>query len=276
MTRLTLRPSEDCRFDLVALGEVMLRFDPGDGQNRDHPHLRRFRGRRRIQRRAGTPSVLRAAYGDRHRLRRQPHRPPARGSHSSGRSRPALRRLAAVRRHRARGSQRPQFRRAGLWRPGGSRLLGPWAVGRGGDEARRRRLGRCLRTRRCALVPLRRHLRCALREHRRRRARGHAGRAPPRHDRVVRPQLPAVALEGDRRHRGGCRSRIASSSSRSTSSSGTKRISRLHSATRSTVSTSRTPASTSSPTSGSTGRYSTATPIWRSSRPRSAKRTRRR
>jgi 2-dehydro-3-deoxygluconokinase len=27
-----LRPVEDCRYDLVALGEVMLRFDPGDGR----------------------------------------------------------------------------------------------------------------------------------------------------------------------------------------------------------------------------------------------------
>jgi 2-dehydro-3-deoxygluconokinase len=26
------KPAEDCRFDLVALGEVMLRFDPGDGR----------------------------------------------------------------------------------------------------------------------------------------------------------------------------------------------------------------------------------------------------
>jgi len=29
---LSLRPAEECRFDLVALGEVMLRFDPGDGR----------------------------------------------------------------------------------------------------------------------------------------------------------------------------------------------------------------------------------------------------
>jgi 2-dehydro-3-deoxygluconokinase len=29
---LAIRSSEDCRFDLVALGEVMLRFDPGDGR----------------------------------------------------------------------------------------------------------------------------------------------------------------------------------------------------------------------------------------------------
>ena len=29
---MNLRPREECRFDLVALGEVMLRFDPGDGR----------------------------------------------------------------------------------------------------------------------------------------------------------------------------------------------------------------------------------------------------
>lgn len=32
MSLLSIRPAEDCRFDLVALGEVMLRFDPGDGR----------------------------------------------------------------------------------------------------------------------------------------------------------------------------------------------------------------------------------------------------
>jgi 2-dehydro-3-deoxygluconokinase len=29
---LAIKPAEQCRFDLVALGEVMLRFDPGDGR----------------------------------------------------------------------------------------------------------------------------------------------------------------------------------------------------------------------------------------------------
>jgi len=32
MSVVELRPAEECRFDLVALGEVMLRFDPGDGR----------------------------------------------------------------------------------------------------------------------------------------------------------------------------------------------------------------------------------------------------
>jgi 2-dehydro-3-deoxygluconokinase len=30
MSTLSLRPAADCRFDLVSLGEVMLRLDPGD------------------------------------------------------------------------------------------------------------------------------------------------------------------------------------------------------------------------------------------------------
>jgi 2-dehydro-3-deoxygluconokinase len=29
---LAIKPAQDCRYDLVALGEVMLRFDPGDGR----------------------------------------------------------------------------------------------------------------------------------------------------------------------------------------------------------------------------------------------------
>ncbi|MGN6574811.1 MAG: PfkB family carbohydrate kinase [Nocardioides sp.] len=34
MTDLTLRATEDCRYDLVSLGEVMLRLDPGEGRIR--------------------------------------------------------------------------------------------------------------------------------------------------------------------------------------------------------------------------------------------------
>ncbi len=34
MTDLTLRPAEDCRYDALSLGEVMLRLDPGEGRVR--------------------------------------------------------------------------------------------------------------------------------------------------------------------------------------------------------------------------------------------------
>ena len=30
---VTLRPAEECRWDLVSLGEVMLRLDPGEQQS---------------------------------------------------------------------------------------------------------------------------------------------------------------------------------------------------------------------------------------------------
>src|SRR6202165_2106768 len=32
MTTLEIRPKSECRWDLVSLGEVMLRLDPGDGR----------------------------------------------------------------------------------------------------------------------------------------------------------------------------------------------------------------------------------------------------
>src|SRR5947207_15526082 len=32
MTPLEIRPKSECRWDLVSLGEVMLRLDPGDGR----------------------------------------------------------------------------------------------------------------------------------------------------------------------------------------------------------------------------------------------------
>ncbi len=66
--------------------------------------------------------------------------------------------------------------------------------------ARRRRLGRRVRPRR-AVVPHRRHLRRAVGVLRGRRRGGHGRRPPPRHGRLLRPQLPPLALEGHRRRR---------------------------------------------------------------------------
>ena len=44
MTRLAIRPAEDCRFDLVALGEIMLRFDPGEARVRNARSFRVWEG----------------------------------------------------------------------------------------------------------------------------------------------------------------------------------------------------------------------------------------
>ena len=41
---LNLRPREDCRFDAVSLGEVMLRLDPGEGRIRTARSFRAWEG----------------------------------------------------------------------------------------------------------------------------------------------------------------------------------------------------------------------------------------
>lgn len=44
MSALTIRPAEECRYDLVALGEVMLRLDPGEGRIRTARNFRVWEG----------------------------------------------------------------------------------------------------------------------------------------------------------------------------------------------------------------------------------------
>ena len=87
MTALTIRPAESARYDLVALGEVMLRLDPGEGRVRTARAVSRLGRRRRIQRRPRPAPLLRPAHRGRHRVRRQRGRPAARGLHPAGRRR---------------------------------------------------------------------------------------------------------------------------------------------------------------------------------------------
>jgi len=44
MRKLTVKPADSCRYDLVALGEVMLRLDPGEGRIRTARHFRTWEG----------------------------------------------------------------------------------------------------------------------------------------------------------------------------------------------------------------------------------------
>jgi 2-dehydro-3-deoxygluconokinase len=44
VTALAIRPAEECRFDLVALGEIMLRLDPGEGRVRNARSFRVWEG----------------------------------------------------------------------------------------------------------------------------------------------------------------------------------------------------------------------------------------
>ena len=104
MSPLAIRAAETCRYDLVALGEVMLRLDPGEGRVRTARAFRVWEG-------GGEYNVargLRRCFGLRTALvdgvRRQRRRQAARGSHPPGRRRRLARALGPLRRHRPRPS----------------------------------------------------------------------------------------------------------------------------------------------------------------------------
>lgn len=44
MTKLNIRPAQECRYDIVSLGEVMLRLDPGEGRIRTARSFRAWEG----------------------------------------------------------------------------------------------------------------------------------------------------------------------------------------------------------------------------------------
>lgn len=44
MSKLIVRPSEECRYDILSLGEVMLRLDPGEGRIRTSRNFRAWEG----------------------------------------------------------------------------------------------------------------------------------------------------------------------------------------------------------------------------------------
>lgn len=45
---LNLRPKEECTFDEISLGEIMLRLDPGEGRIKNRPFFPCLGRRRRI------------------------------------------------------------------------------------------------------------------------------------------------------------------------------------------------------------------------------------
>ena len=189
---------DDCRFDLVSLGEVMLRLDPGEGRIRTARHFNVWEG-------GGEYNVargLRRCFGcdrRRDRVRRQRGRPARRGLHHAGRRRHDFikwRHYDGIGRS---GAQRAQLHRARLRRARRGRHPDRGNTAAAAAQARRLRLGPHLRQARRALVPHRRHLRRALRDHAATHRRGREGRQQARHDRLLRPQLPALPLENDRR-----------------------------------------------------------------------------
>lgn len=70
MSKLEIKPAEACRFDLVALGEVMLRFDPGEGRIRSTREFRVWEGggeynvARSLRRCFGLRTALVSAFAD--------------------------------------------------------------------------------------------------------------------------------------------------------------------------------------------------------------------
>ena len=60
MAELVVKSRESCRWDCVALGEVMLRLDPGDMPRAHGARVPRLGRRRRVQRRARAATLLRA------------------------------------------------------------------------------------------------------------------------------------------------------------------------------------------------------------------------
>ena len=70
MSKLKIRPAESCQFDLVSLGEVMLRLDPGEGRVRTTRNLRVWEGggeynvARGLRRCFGMRTALASAFAD--------------------------------------------------------------------------------------------------------------------------------------------------------------------------------------------------------------------
>ena len=67
---LTIKPPDQCRWDAVALGEVMLRLDPGPARIRTAREFKVWEGGGEYNVVRGLQEVLRAAHRRGHRHRR--------------------------------------------------------------------------------------------------------------------------------------------------------------------------------------------------------------
>ena len=109
MTALAIRPKSECRWDLVSLGEVMLRLDPGDGRVATTRRFRVWEGggeynvARGLRRCFGLDTAVVTALAD------NPVGRLIQDLLLPGRRRPDARPLGAVRRRRAKRPQRAQL-----------------------------------------------------------------------------------------------------------------------------------------------------------------------
>ena len=122
---LKLRPAEECRFDLVALGEVMLRLDPGEGRIRTARSFAVWEGggeynvARGLRRCFGLRTAVVTALAD-NEVGRLVEDLMLQGGVDTSHDP-----LGALRRHRSHGPQRPELHRARLRRPWRGRGLRP-------------------------------------------------------------------------------------------------------------------------------------------------------
>jgi hypothetical protein len=70
MPALTIKPAGSCQYDLVAVGEVMLRLNPHEGRVRTAREFKIWEEGRRVQRRARPAPLLRPEDRHLHHVRR--------------------------------------------------------------------------------------------------------------------------------------------------------------------------------------------------------------
>ena len=80
---LSVKPKAGCRFDLVSLGEVMLRLDPGEGRIHTTRTFQVWEGGGEYNVARGLKRCFGLRHGDRHRPRGQPGGPTGPGSHAT-------------------------------------------------------------------------------------------------------------------------------------------------------------------------------------------------
>ena len=87
MSNLHIKPKRDCMWDLVSLGEVMLRLDPGDGRISTTREFRVWEGGGEYNVARGLAALFWHGDGDRHRAGRQSCGPADRRFDVAGRRR---------------------------------------------------------------------------------------------------------------------------------------------------------------------------------------------
>ena len=140
---LKIKDKTACRWDLVSLGEVMLRLDPGDGRVATTRTFQAWEGGGEYNVARGLRRCFGLRHGHRHRAGRQSRRPSRRGPDAArAASISRTLRWVQVRRRRPQRAQRPELHRARLRRARRAGLLRSRPHRRVAAEARRRRLGR--------------------------------------------------------------------------------------------------------------------------------------